>query len=539
MTLPPPNQIGLPAKFTEWRNGQDAAVLEILDSTKRFVTQAAPTGFGKSPVYVAAGLLSGGRVAFVVSRKGLQTQLVRDFGECGLVDIRGQGNYDCLALLPGGEFYDRGIQTGTRCDSGPCHTGARCSLRYDGCAFFDALALAKRSKLVVTNYPFWVAQHRYGDGIGRFDMVVFDEAHEAPDELASALEIGISDYEIESLIGRALLKSEDVELWRRWAGEVSRRIAERLKELLPWDRLSGRSTLREIQSLRRAEQKLDVIAGLSGDWIIERASHNARLGPVWPGPYAERFLFLNIPKVVLVSATIRPKTLELLGVDRDHYDFREYPSTFPVARRPVVFVQSVRCNHRWTDLDQRTWVQRIDQIISRRLDRKGIIHTHSYQRQELILRLSEHRAIMMFNSGADTEAVVARFRAAPPPAVLVSPSLSTGWDLPEDECEYCIIGKIPFLDTRSRIVAARTAEDEHYSAYVAMLTIVQSAGRGMRSEDDQCEILVVDDNWRWFYFQHREFAPKWFQQAVVRRRAATIPDPLPKLKILKGVSNGR
>jgi len=54
---------------------------------------------------------------------------------------------------------------------------------------------------------------------------------------------------------------------------------------------------------------------------------------------------------------------------------------------------------------------------------------------------------------------------------------------------------------------------------------VQSAGRMTRSADDKCEVLVVDDNWKWFYYKYKDAAPRWFRVRV-RGSVATVPNPL-------------
>ncbi len=534
--LPDPAMIGLPAKFTHWRPGQDRAILAAVDSKKRFIVQNAPTGFGKTIAYMAQALLSGARTAVLTASKGLQSQLLHDFAECGLVDVRGQNNYKCRALQPGGDHYSYAIAAPSEnCDSGPCHAGAFCSLRKGGCHYFDAVAVARNSRLVVTNYTYWIAQHRYSEGLGAFDLLVMDEAHDAPDELAQSMEVEISEFDVQTLLGITLPHGEDPLRWKEWGTGAASVAARR------WDALdagikqgsSSHTVLREAHTLKNLLKRLQVIAQMEGGWLVERRPKSARIAPIWPAPYAERYLFLNTPKIVFVSATVKEKTLELLGVKPGEFEFHEYPSTFPVARRPVIPVPSVRCNHNWSEIEQRTWVRRIDQIISKRLDRKGIVHTTSYDRRNLVLTYSEHRAIMLFNDGTNTRTTVEKFRNAAPPCVLVSPSLTTGWDLPFEECEYSIIGKIPFPDTRSPITKARTEQDADYGPYLAVQVIVQASGRGMRSVDDQCEIFILDENWRWFWPKYKKFAPNWFAAAVPKRPQVTIPDPLPKLTTVK------
>jgi Rad3-related DNA helicase len=536
LLLPDPALLGLPDKFVGWRPSQDRAVLALIDCDKRFAVPNAPTGFGKTVMYIVQAILTGKRTAILTSTKGLQTQLVQDFAECGLVDVRGQNNYPCKALKFGGEFRGQGLSGSENCDAGPCHAGALCSLRKGGCYYFDAVMAARSAKLVVTNYTYWIAQHRYSDGLGKFDLLVMDEAHNAPDELASSMEVELNDFDVETILGRHMPAGEDPLVWKRWAQEVCAvtqyRVAS-LDDQIKAARDSGdhpeTALLREAHTLKSLLKRIQVIAQMEGVWVVEREPKRVRIAPVWAAPYAEKYLFLNIPRVVLVSATIKEKTLEYLGVKKEDFQFFEYPSTFPVSRRPVIYVPSVRCHHKWTDVEQRTWVNRIDQIIDRREDRKGVIHTTSYARRNLLFSLSRNRSIMHVHDGTNTRTVVEKFRRADPPAVLVSPSMTTGWDLPFEECEYAIIAKIPFPDTRSSITKARSEQDADYGPYVAMQTIVQASGRGMRSADDQCEVFIIDDQWTWFWRRHRKFAPRWFQAAV--RSDLTLSDPLPKLNI--------
>lgn len=531
--LPDPEYLGLPSKFRSWRNGQDRAVLRAADTLQRFYVPCAPTGFGKTLLYVALALLTGKRTAILTATKGLQTQIGQDFAECGLVDIRGQNNYLCHAIAPGGELEDQGICPGGNCDAGPCHVGAFCSLRHDGCLYFDKLAEARRAKLLVINYRYWIAQHRYADGLGPFDLLVLDEGHDAADELAQSMETVISEFDTGTILGMALPDGEDVEGWREWGkvalAECQRqetRIQAQIDNLVS-NGYQDRKLFHERFALRTLAKKLEVAATMEGDWVIERWPHYGKLAPVWPARYTEKYLFLKIPRVVLISATILPKSLEMLGIEKGTYEYVEYPSTFPIERRPVVYVPTVVVRHDWDDLKKRAWVNRIDQIIEQRLDRKGIIHTVSYDRRDLIMTWSRHRRIMLANDPKNTRTTVERFRNAPAPCVLVSPSLTTGWDLPYEDCEYSIISKIPFPDKRSRIVAARNKYDKDYGNYTAMQTIVQASGRGMRSENDSCEVLIIDDQWVWFWRNYKHFAPAWFKNAV--RSSQTIPTPLPKL----------
>jgi Rad3-related DNA helicase len=145
---------------------------------------------------------------------------------------------------------------------------------------------------------------------------------------------------------------------------------------------------------------------------------------------------------------------------------------------------------------------------------------------------SRYASLMVGNTAdpeSDTALEVARgFREIAAPVILVSPSFAMGWDFPKSECEYIIICKVPFLNNGTKIQREREANDPTYSAYMAMQQLVQSAGRGMRSEDDRCEAIIVDGHLSWFLYRNKSLAPAWFVNAV--RKVWEIPNPPEKLR---------
>ncbi len=130
---------------------------------------------------------------------------------------------------------------------------------------------------------------------------------------------------------------------------------------------------------------------------------------------------------------------------------------------------------------------------------------------------------MLSHSTNDVVAVVNKFKAIAPPAVLVSPSVTTGWDFPG--LDYIIVGKIPYPDTKDLVLQARHEDDNDWSSYLAMDTLVQECGRGTRSATDKCEVLVIDDNFQWYFYKYKNFAPAWFRERV-RGSLTCVPEPL-------------
>jgi Rad3-related DNA helicase len=141
----------------------------------------------------------------------------------------------------------------------------------------------------------------------------------------------------------------------------------------------------------------------------------------------------------------------------------------------------------------------------------------------MVLGGSRWANIMIGHTRQSTRSVVEQFKNARPPAVLVSPSMSTGWDFPYDTARYQIIGKVAFPDTRDPVTNRRSREDKEYPMFLAMTELQQMAGRINRAEDDYGETFIIDDNVQWFVNRYRRFASRWFLDAFKRRKV--VPEP--------------
>lgn len=485
---------------------------------------------------IAAALASNLRAVILTSTKALQTQYMDDFAGLGLTDIRGRGNYVCV-LAPG-----------VNCEVGAhCKCSATRETPLTGkshCPYTRAYNAARASNLVVTNYTYWALINKYGEGLGPVDLLVCDEAHDADGEVCGIMTVSIHPADIHRRLRTDWPSEPDsTDAWRHWAAPLRARAKLLVDECALQIRMEGpvNRLVREMGHLQNLHRSLSVIAELRGEWIAEtNASGAYTLAPVHSADYAEEVLFLGVPKVVLISATIIPKTPDILGIPQDTVEFYEYPSSFPPRRSPVYYVPTVKVSHKWTEDQTADWLNRIDEIISKRLDRRGVIHSVSYDRRDLILNRSRYTQHMLSHSPGSEAAMeqLRRFRNTPPPVILLSPSITTGVDLRYKDAEYQIICKVPFPDTRSRIVQARVGRlapprspereaGREYELYSTIQTLVQETGRGMRAEDDQCESFVIDNQIDWIERWHKKLIPLWWRRLF--RRVKCVPAPPPPL----------
>lgn len=354
----------------------------------------------------------------------------------------------------------------------------------------------------------------------------------SPEELASAMQIMLHHKEVEETLGVAFLVGTEAESffnWKRWAKSASEvcneKVADAAKRIGAIDPKAA--WVRHYTHMQNLQQRLLTLSSANPkDWIVDELEDGFQFDPIRPARYAELKLFCRIPRIILTSATIRPKTLYMLGLSKERFDFLEFPSDFDPSRCPTYHIPTMRNDHRQTDFS--LLYLKTDQIMARRGDRKGVIHTISWKRRDEVLDCSKYSSRMLSNvRGESATAIIERFKASPPPTVLVSPSVGTGVDFANEACEYQIILKIPFQDGRSKIVKARQEADPEYGPYQAMQNLVQMVGRGMRSKTDLCETFILDDHAQWFIPRYAGFAPKSFHQFF--KETSILPAPPPKL----------
>jgi len=503
-----PGELGIPAPLDSWRPEQAHTFERMLVSGRRFEVAALPTGIGKSLLGVGYAKLMGGRTVFLTSTKGLQDQYLRDFSPAGLVDVRGMGNYPCRMLAGGGE-----------CDEGPCLDGESCQWRETGCHYYDQVGRAAGAELALTNYAFWF-QHARDEApvLGPRDLLVCDEAHLLVDELAAAAGARFTAKEVKLT---RLMSEWTAEEWRRWGLENALRARQALaaEGLKGWER----------RALRGLLGRFWKVAQLTDDWAWDVVpSRHVTFEPIVPRQYAEGLLWRGTPKVVLLSATIRPEHMRELGVPEAEYTFHESDSPFPADRRPIYWLEiGHRITAKTSDLNLEFWVNKIDQVMDKRLDRKGIIHTVSYARAKFLQKHSRHAGVMLTHDWDDLRETVERFKRAKATAILVSPIVHTGYNFPYEEAEWQVVSKVPFPDTRTGIARARQARDKSWVVRQAVTTLVQMAGRVVRAKDDLGETIITDDSWKWLWSRYRPYFPKWFRSAY--REVQVAPPPPPKM----------
>jgi len=501
MAFPTPaNLLGIP-KFDKWYPGQQSLMSQAMDwynSPARFLGESIPTGAGKSVSALLLHQLSGTRTVILTASKGLMQQYACDAAFLGGVEVKGQNNFPCL-LVPG-----------LTADAGPCHDGMACVIK-DSCPYQIQLKAAQEAPLVITNYAYWLAQNNFSKGFGDVGLIICDEVHQAFSCMESYLTVRLPRMDVEAAGAQFPESTSQWGTWHCWADmslDIIRENLSRIEaEIKLFTSQNGHVPSHLSRSFRNAKSvlaKVERLSSVEEDWIIQKTYHGYSFTPQWVANYSNH-LFGKVPKVLLMSAILSHRTADYLGVPSgDDRSWIEMDSYFPSMNTQIWHLPTARMNHGTDGFGTTIWSSRIDQIIQRRLDRKGIVFTVSYDRARMLIRSSRFKDIMWSHSTKDVVQVVDKFKLAASPAVLASPTVTTGWDFPGNgKPQYIIVGKIPYPDTQDAVTKARHKDDKDWTSYLAMEIIVQETGRCSRSSEDVTEVFIIDDNWLWFYPKYR------------------------------------
>lgn len=525
-----PSDLGFdPQRFPDFRRylgfDQLETAREIAQSSERFHIFNLPTGCGKSLLYATAARLLGGRFLVLVATKGLQAQVLGD----GLVDhlVYGHRNYPCAMKSRFGTTMD---------DADADDPDFRCGVPRDLCGYLQKVEAAKSGQSVIANNAYWMSIGRYSDPglLGEFDFLVCDEASNLPAWLAKAVSINITPGRLRKYLGTSVklppystTPYARVDGWRDWAADCGLRLLGQRKHIAREDMKKFDRLVADVARLAEvADSDSFRTAGYTEPWVVVPYSNGdgVQFSPRWGSDFAERYLFRGIPKVLLTSATVTPHHARYLGIPADQMRYKEIPSPFDVRRRPVVWVPTTRVDYRMSDGQRWKLRQRVDEVIEAAIVQgagNGIIHTGSYERNREITQGSRFGPAIITHTqdSASFQSALEKFKQAGREgrfAVMASPRMVEGVDLPGDEARWQLIIKVPFPDGRDPLTKARAADPDYRNMVVAE-AIMQMSGRVVRGAEDFATTIMLDNHWGDHVARQCPW-PDWFRRGfqVVR-----------------------
>ena len=253
--------------------------------------------------------------------------------------------------------------------------------------------------------------------------------------------------------------------------------------------------------------ELDTMAQL-GDEIFDNFVPTSEFDPELPvyapidlrrGSEARKRFWDGVECSIAMSGTLpQARALEYsLGLE-DKPELLRLPQEFPPERRPVfVWNKSLDLRYNTDYRDRPVVFSMVDNLLnSPRLSAsKGIVLWPSYRWMNEFLdtcTVAEGK-LVYHSSSQDANDALETFKEAAAPSVFMSPTAYQGIDLPGKECRFVIIVR-PFWPVVSpgTLDWFRSRKLPGFMFHSAGLKMVQAAGRGFRTEDDWCEVYIVD-----------------------------------------------
>jgi len=531
--------------FEAPRVEQEDAINFILNAYihdgKRFVIADLGTGIGKSAIAVTVARYMDANTPdvsgvergawFLTTQKILQEQYCNDFGSNRgpMRDVKSATNYKCSHFKK--VNCSEGMQMLKAAD--------KSSKFWKSCMFNCVYKKTRKefleSRESVTNFSYALTASNYGDKIGRRNLLVIDECHNADPELSRFIEIIITDKTTHA-IGVEWPTVTTYAQAVKWIKEDylinGQRVAfEMAQDVEQFKGLEGHE--KEYADLSKKHEALQshidkiktfLQVNTPDNWVFEQLPPVGRVGgkitfkPIDVSPFAEQTLFKLGSHVLLMSATvINPKIYaESLGISPDQYVSITKESPFPVENRPIFAFPIGNMSADHIDETLPKMVEALREILKEHKSVKGIVHCHSFKVSNYI-RKNLRSSRLIFHDSHDREDALRKHLESKEPTVLFSPSMSEGVDLRDDLARFQILLKVPYPSLGDKLVRKRMHRWTWWYPMQTIKTIVQSVGRGVRSETDHAVTYILDADWNRFYDRHKDLFPNAFKLALSRR----------------------
>ena len=516
-----------------FRKPQLDAAQQIVDAYEHgaeVVLLDAPTGSGKTLIAEMVRRLLGERSVYVCTTKTLQDQVLQDYGYAQV--LKGRGNYPTQR---------RRDLTAADC------TGRDCMWCDDpqmfNCPYRNAKRRALAAPIGVLNTSYAILEWNHVGGFSGRGFVVVDEADLLEGLLLRHEELRVTERQRQALEVEELKKgtqAKTVAAWLQQVAEAAETAANKiistepevLRQKQTWERLAVRSG-----------QVAEQIREEWGVWVRDYDERAALiLKPTRVDDVAGELLWQHGQRWLLMSGSFvscQEQALSL-GLEREGIPWERVsvPMTFPPENRRIYLMGVAHVTRSEGSKAERKVAEAVKWLVKTGPYRRVLVHAVSYKLTRVIVgellsgrprgvrrglqppQQGDGMEVLWYFEADERQRALDGFTRAGDEngkRVLVAPSLDRGVDLPGELCDAVIVAKLPYPSLGDKQVAARLYENGGrvwYAVQVAR-SLLQMTGRGVRSEDDQCDTYILDKEFEtWWRSSGRDLMPRWWKEAL-------------------------
>ncbi|MDB4396049.1 hypothetical protein N9Z65_00370 [bacterium] len=509
---------------------------EAFSAGCKFVICNAPTGSGKSFVSKTLGNVADessdefrelvtSYAAFKKSRdecddmpafgctaltitKALQDQYKELFEDTAVV--KGKSNYQCAI----DERYSVDVAPCVHSSGLKADCWAKCK-----CPYYEARNKALVSQFNTLNYNMFFA---LPDHLKKRQFLICDEASELEDQLVQEFTCKI-DYKFLARMDvdvRILTKQMSAV---KWLSELQVDLTDKIdeiKDILAVKKTKNKKAILDLtanmQRLMNLQSKVEQVTDTwqESEYVHERDAQGITFMPLKVDKLAYR-LFEYADKVILMSATIIDPNNFCKSLGITDYKYVEAESTFDPKKAPIICNPKYKLNYHTIDKYLPRIIKQVAEICNHHANDKGIIHS---QNNNITARLSTMLygdRFLYREPGIKNEDILDQHMTNIDPTVLVSPSMSYGVDLKGDLAKFQIIIKAPFLPTKDVRIERMMKNDFDWYQNKMLCSLIQSCGRGVRSNKDTCITYILDGTIVDSILRSKHKLPKYFLERFV------------------------
>jgi Rad3-related DNA helicase len=482
------------------------------------------------------------RVDIITNSKILQDQYSSTYPS--IQDLKGKENYECVqygcSCVQGAEFNKLNK---TKCDY---------------CPHADARESYMTGKISLTNFYLYTLYALY---IPKFidnrgpSVLIVDEAHQFDDVVSNFISVKITDTTIKKLkfsnekviiqkLKGVTCISEYITFLKYLHTQIDGNIGSIESGLNTKDRnvsrdkrenkigkILGKSASTDVKKMKliadlgQLKLKIDIFIKEYKDnpnnWIMESTWNDKSrkkeysLEPIWASDYLEKYVFSRYDMIFLMSGTILDKNLfcELNGLDPEKAVYYSINSPFSVKNRPIYYMPVGKMSYNQKEQTFKNYVPIINKILKKYPDKKGLIHTNSFELSSWITRDIKDPRIVTHDSSNKDEVLLEHYETDKP-TVLVSPSMDTGVSFDDDRARFQVIAKIPYPSLQSQKNKMRQKMRPEWYIWRTVSGIIQMSGRVVRSDIDHADTIIIDAGFGDVLKYSSHLFPKWFQVAI-------------------------
>lgn len=513
----------------------------------KFYLLDLPVGVGKSHLAIMLtdwyrkNVQKASRVDIITNSKILQNQYSEEYDS--ISDLKGKSNYSCKS-------YNCSCEQGMEFNK---LNKTEC----EDCPYEDAKSNFITSGLSLTNFYLNILYHMYpGKTMERRNasVLIIDECHEFDDIMSDFVSIKATEGILRKFKlpnGDELIKElksvVTIDNYVRYLGvllgdlietldamdqsmEGSPTKAKKDKRSLKLSTITGTEnkdikTMALMNDITRFTSKIEMFLKEykenPDNWVLE-SSYNKKtkekelsIEPIWAYDYLEKHIFSKYDMVFMMSGTILNRDMfsRLNGLDREKSAYYSIASPFNPKNRPIIYMPLGKMSYNKKHETFKKYIPYIKKILKKYKNKKGIIHTNSFELSKWIEESIKDPRLIFPNS-KNKDDMLKYHKETTKPTVLVSPSMSTGVSFSNDQARFQVIAKVPYPSLASQKNKARKSNDPEWYAWKTSTSLQQACGRIVRSYQDYGDTIILDGSFGDVMRYGSHLLPDWFQRSI-------------------------